>query len=155
MPPDLTTLLANAVTWLPPGARRAASPQRLALFAEMLKFGVVGGIGFVADTAVVYALRGPLGLVGAGLVAYPIAATVTWSLNRIWTFRGRGSGPAHRQWMRFLVVNAIGFVLNRGTYVVMVCLVPLCATMPVLAVAAGCIAGMGSNFLLSRAFVFR
>ncbi len=120
-----------------------------------MKFGLVGGVGFAFDTAIVYGLRGALGLVGAGLAAYLVAATITWSLNRLWTFRGRGDGPAHRQWLRFLLANAFGFVLNRGTYVALILLVPLCAAQPVLAVAAGCLAGMGSNFLLSRSFVFR
>jgi putative flippase GtrA len=147
--------LADIAERLPPHVRRAANARRTATLAEFMKFGVVGGIGFVFDTAVVYSLRNPLGLIGAGLAAYLVAATITWSLNRSWTFRGRGGGPAHRQWLRFLIANAFGFVLNRGTYVTLILLVPLCTAQPVLAVAAGCFAGMGSNFLLSRAFVFR
>ena len=72
------------------------------------------------DTATVYALRYQLGLYGAGLVSYLVAATGTWICNRLWTFRGSGSGPAHRQWARFLAANAVGFVLNRGTYALLI-----------------------------------
>jgi putative flippase GtrA len=125
------------------------------LLVQFLMFSSVGAVGFVADTATVYALRQSLGLYGAGAVAYGVAATVTWILNRVWTFRGKGSGPAHRQWARFLLVNLGGFTLNRGTYAVLVTFVPLCAAEPVWAVAAGAIAGMFLNFSLSRAMVFQ
>jgi putative flippase GtrA len=118
-------------------------------------FGTVGTVGFLLDTATVYTLRHWLGLYGAGAVAYGVAATLTWILNRLWTFRGKTSGPAHQQWARFLLVNLGGFVLNRGTYAALVTFVPLCAAEPVWAIAAGSIAGMFLNFNLSRSMVFR
>ena len=74
---------------------------------EFLKFGVVGAIGFVFDTATVYGLRSSVGIYAAGFLAYGVAATVTWGLNRVWTFRGRGAGPAHRQWATFLAANGL------------------------------------------------
>ena len=125
-----------------------------ALIAQFLRFGTVGGIGFVIDTSVVYALRGALGLYGAGMVSYLVAASCNWALNRVWTFRGLGEGPAHRQWARFMAANLVGFVLNRGTYAILVTWVPLCARQPVFAVAAGSVAGMFVNFALSRRVVF-
>jgi len=136
---------------------RAAGLMRLldpALIRQFLRFGTVGGIGFVIDTAVVYALRGALGLYGAGMVSYLVAASCNWALNRVWTFRGLGEGPAHRQWARFMAANLVGFVLNRGTYAILVTWVPLCARQPVFAVAAGSVAGMFVNFALSRRVVF-
>ncbi|MBS0562460.1 MAG: GtrA family protein [Proteobacteria bacterium] len=134
--------------------RRLTAAQRI-LLGQFLRFGVVGTFGFVVDTSVVYALRHPLGLYGAGAAAYVVAASANWVLNRVWTFRGRGSGPAHRQWLLFLAANLAGFVLNRGTYAILVTTVPLCADQPVFAVAAGSIAGLGLNFALSRSVVFR
>ena len=128
--------------------------QRMVL-AQFLMFGTVGTMGFLIDTATVYALRPSLGLYGAGMLSYVVAATFTWGFNRLWTFRGLGSGPARHQWVRFLVVNLGGFVLNRGTYATLVTFVSFCAVQPVFAVAAGSIAGMFLNFSLSRALVFR
>jgi putative flippase GtrA len=159
--PSLTTdramhaLLLRLATQLPPPARRIATPARIVTLVQFLMFGIVGAVGFLADTATVYALRHALGLYGAGAVAYGVAASVNWILNRLWTFRGKGSGPAHQQWARFLLVNLGGFVLNRGTYAVLVTFVPICAAEPVWAVAAGAIAGMFLNFSLSRSMVFR
>ena len=138
-----------------PALERAIGPARAVMLVEFLKFGVVGTIGFVVDTATVYALRATLGLYGAGVAGFVVAASGNWALNRAWTFRGRGGQTAHRQWALFLLANSAGFGLNRGTYALLVTFVPLCAEEPVWAVAAGSIAGLGANFLLSRRLVFR
>lgn len=136
-------------------ARQIAASARVALLAQFLCFGAVGVIGFGVDTATVYGLRGWLGLYGAGMVAYVVAASSTWTLNRAWTFRGRGSGPAHRQWALFLATNSGGFLLNRGAYAALIATSPLCVRYPVLAVAAGAVAGMFANFAAARQLVFR
>jgi putative flippase GtrA len=134
--------------------RSVSQTQRL-IIAQFLRFGTVGGIGFLVDTATVYGLRDSLGLYGAGLIAYVVAATGNWALNRIWTFRGHGSGPAYRQWAMFMVTNLAGFVLNRGAYVLLVTFVAAASRQPVIATAAGAVAGMFANFSLSRRLVFR
>ena len=134
----------------------ALGKDRFRLLLEFLRFGVVGTIGFVVDTAVLYAgLALGLGLYGGRVVSYLVAATTTWALNRVWTFRRRGEGPAHQQWALFLVVNLAGFAMNYGTYAVLIAFVPVVAAHPVLGVAAGAIAGMFGNFVLSRQLVFR
>ncbi len=125
-----------------------------ALILEFLRFGVVGVIGFLVDTSVVYGLRGLVGLYWAGAIAYPVAASGNWVLNRLWTFKGPTQHKAHVQWLRFLAVNLIGFVFNRGTYFALVYAIPLCREIPVIPVAAGAIVGMFLNFGLSRKLVF-
>lgn len=135
--------------------QRYFSPDRAALLAQFLRFGTVGAIGFVVDTVTVYALRGWLGVYGAGAAAFLTAASANWALNRAWTFRGKGAGAAHRQWLAFLAANALGFVLNRGTFAVLVATSATVHDNPVIAVAAGSVAGMFVNFALSRRWVFR
>ncbi len=134
---------------------RTLPPHRVVLLMQFLRFGVVGGFGFVVDTSVVYATRGWLGNYWAAVPAYLVAATVNWMLNRAWTFRGQGSQPAHRQWTMFLATNLVGFALNRGAYWTMIALSPFCARNPVFAVAVGSLCGMFANFSLSRRLVFR
>ena len=148
-------LLLRLATQLPQPARDLATEARIRTLVQFCMFGTVGVFGLVLDTATVYALRHQLGLYGAGLVSYVVAATGTWALNRVWTFRGSGGGPAHRQWARFLAANSVGFVLNRGTYALLVTFVALCAAQPVFATSGGAIAGMFMNFSLSRTMVFR
>lgn len=140
---------------LPPRLSRAVTPGRIAVVGQFLRFGCVGLCGFVVDTATVYSLRASVGLYVAGMVSYLIGATVTWSLNRLWTFRDRSHGPMHRQWGLFVIVNLFGFALNRGTYVLLIATTPLTVRYPVLAIFAGAIAGMFVNFALARSVVFR
>jgi putative flippase GtrA len=140
---------------LPRALRPPVTPDRLMLAAQFVRFGIVGAIGFLIDTATVYGLRSSIGLYGAGAAGYVTAASSNWALNRIWTFRGRGSGPAHRQWALFMLANLGGFVLNRGTYAILVTFVPVAAEQPVIAILAGVIAGLFLNFTLSRRLVFR
>jgi len=122
---------------------------------QFLQFGLVGLSGFAVDVLVVYLLRHAIGLVAAGLVAYFAAATSNWALNRAWTFRGANHTGLVRQWAMFITANGLGFLLNRGTFLLLVAFVPLCAEQPVFAVAAGVGAGLLANFNLSRRVVFR
>ena len=115
----------------------------------------VMAFGFLVDTAVVYGTRAWLGLYLAGVLSFLVAATANWALNRAWTFRGQGSGAMHRQWALFMATNLVGFVLNRGAYFALVAGSALCAANPVLAVAAGAVAGMFANFAFARRVVFR
>lgn len=127
------------------------------LMRQFLQFGVVGTVGFLVDNAFVYTahyLFG-LGLILAGLLSFFVAATGNWFLNRIWTFRGSSTGRLHHEWLRYLGTNAIGFVLNRGVYIALIAYSPLCVRYPVLALAAGSIAGLGVNFVMSSRMVFR
>lgn len=128
------------------------SLARLAM--QFLRFGTVGAAGFVVDTAVVYSLRGAIGIYAAGAVAYCVAASFTWVFNRLWTFRSAPRGHAGRQWMLFLATQGAGFVVNRGVFAVLVTISPFCATYPVVAIAAGVAAGMFLNFAAAKRFVF-
>jgi putative flippase GtrA len=127
---------------------RIASP-------EFLRFAAVGVLGFIWDTATVYTTKAAIGLYGAGVAGYVVAASANWVFNRLWTFRGRAHDALHRQWARFLLLNLGGFVLNRGTYAVLIATEPVVRAHPVLAVAAGALAGLGANFVLSNRYVFR
>jgi putative flippase GtrA len=119
------------------------------VFVQFLRFGLVGLSGFVVDTATVYALRGATGLYIAGIVAYVLAASSNWALNRRWTFAGSVPAPAMRQWLKYMFANSVGFVVNRGLYAFCIWQLPIAAKQPVIALAAGTAAGMIINFLLS------
>jgi putative flippase GtrA len=129
--------------------------SRLPILLQFLRFGVVGTLGFAVDSLVLLAMLGlGLGPYAGRVVSYLAAATTTWAANRAWTFRGSGTTPAGRQWGRFVLLNLVGFALNYGTYAALIASWPLAAAHPVLAVAAGSLAGMFANFALSRRYVF-
>ena len=117
----LADLVDRLVLALPAPLRRRVRPAHVRLLAQFTQFGFVGVAGFLVDTAVVYAVRNMVGLYVAGTLAYAVAVTCTWWLNRGWTFRGLGNvGPMHRQWMKFVVMNMPGLCLNLGTYFVLI-----------------------------------
>ena len=152
----MLTWMDRVVGALPGPVRRRVAPAHLALLAQFIRFGCVGVAGFAVDTAAVYVMRGVAGLYVAGAVAYGLAVTATWWLNRVWTFRGVGAaGPPGHQWASFVLANLPGLCLNLGTYFVLVSVSAVCAGHPVIAIAAGAVAGMFANFALSRAVVFR
>ena len=132
------------------------SPAQAKLLAELLRFGVVGTVGFLVDTLTLYlALALGAGLYGGRVLSYLTAASANWILNRAWTFRQADRSQPGRQWLLFLLVNLLGFALNYGTYALLVRHWPMAAAYPVIAVAAGSIAGLTGNFVLSRRFVFK
>jgi putative flippase GtrA len=130
-------------------------PHRRVLARQFLQFGIIGTLGFVWDTCIVYALTPHLGPYIAGLISFFIVASINWGANRWWTYRGHDHDSMHVQLVRFLMANAVGLVLNRGTMFTLVATVPLCRVYLILPVAAGGIAGMFVNFFLSRRLVFR
>jgi putative flippase GtrA len=92
--------------------------QRLrSLAPEGLKFGVVGGIGFVIDVTVFNVLR----FAGPGLlehkpltakgISVAVATIVTYVGNRHWTWVDRARSGARREVTLFFVLNGVGMVI--------------------------------------------
>jgi putative flippase GtrA len=151
---DMSAAPLTESTPVPVWAARLGS-ERVQLAAELLRFGVVGVAGFVVDaTVLTAAIALGLGPWFGRVLSYLAAATTTFALNRAWTFRGAARAAPVRQWALFLAVNLVGFAFNYGTYAALIAWVPLVAANPVLGVAAGSLAGLVGNFVLSRRFVF-
>ena len=124
---------------------------------RFLRFGIVGALGFLVDSGVLYLgiIRFELDLYTGRALSYLVAATFTWALNRAYTFRDRDNKSLLRQWGKFLVFNLSGGFVNYCVYAVLVTLFAVCRTYPVVAVAAGSATGLVVNFGFSRRFVFR
>lgn len=125
--------------------------------SQFARFTIVGIIGFLVDSSVLYFCLHGLGfsVYGGRLVSYFMAATSTWYLNRKFTFTcSNGLAPTH-QWARFVVTNGLGGFINFGIYSVIVTFWSALSFMPLLGVAVGSIAGLGFNFTASRLFVFK
>lgn len=138
--------------WRP--AIRPSPSFRNHLGPTLARFAAVGAIGFVVDTAVLYAaLAAGLTLYSGRLVSFLTAATFTWYCNRRFTFRSKGDDRMG-EWLRYLLVNAVGGLANLGAYAALVAGLPLVARLPVIGVAAGSVAGLAFNFTLSRRLVF-
>ena len=127
--------------------------RRPANWLQLVRFGMVGGVGFVVNL-VVYAL-----VVHYAGVDYRVASVVAWLvavinnfvLNRHWTFDAR-AGRAHFQALRFFVVSlaAEGFSLLLLTGLVEGVGI---AKLPAQALAVA--ASMPLNFLGNKLWSFR
>ena len=89
----------------------------LVLWRELAKFGVVGGVAFVIDSAIfLWLLSGPLddSQLKAKVVAGAVATMFSWVANRYWTFRHSRTRGKMRELMMFLLMNAIGLGIQTG-----------------------------------------
>jgi putative flippase GtrA len=91
-------------------AGAARNPQS---WIQLLKFGVVGGSGYLINLGVFAFLSGNLGVYHAvaAVGAFCVAVTSNFLWNRYWTF-GPGEGLAHMQAVRFLAVSVACLVIN-------------------------------------------
>lgn len=122
---------------------------------QFARFTMVGVVGFAVDSAVLYLCLHGFGLdpYRGRVVSYLAAASATWYLNRRITFADRS--PPGRQWARFIATNALGALVNYGSYSAVVALLPAGTWIPLLGVAVGALAGLGFNFTASRRYVFK
>ena len=128
-----------------------------ALAVQFFKFGIIGAMGFGVDYGFFHLGLDVFGFgrYGGALFSFPFAVTATWFGNRQFTFRGTHKGRASAQWARFFMACAIGLVLNRGTYSLMIAAFPLVYQYPVLGLLGGTAAAMFFNFFAAKRLVFR
>lgn len=103
------------------GPRTWTGPWFRSLFAQLLKFGVVGGSGILVDLGVFNLLRATVlgpdqvvwGPMAATVIATCVAIAWNWVGNRLWTFREhRRSDAATREGLEFLAVSLAGMVIG-------------------------------------------
>lgn len=83
------------------------------MLPEVLKFGIVGGIGSVVDlggTAVLHS-EYHVGPLVSKAVAVTLATVVTYLGSRFWTFKERENQSARREAVLFIVLNVVGLLI--------------------------------------------
>ena len=124
---------------------------------ELLRFAGAGVAGLACDVAVLYlALACGLNLYPARLLSFLSAVTLTWLINRRYTFAGASvPPPSWREFGRYLGAMLGGGAVNYAVSVACVLLLPPWRLTPMLAVAAGSLAGMTLNFISAKFLVFK
>jgi len=119
-------------------------------------FIVVGAIGFLIDAGILTLLMTGFGLdhYSARAISFTVAVTFTWYMNRRWVFEKSAVSMSGREYSSYLVVQAIGAVINLSVFVVIIERVPSLTNMPVLPLAVGAVAALLFNFSASSRFVF-
>ena len=125
-------------------------------FRLLPRFVLVGAIGFLVDAGILTALVNGLGAghYAARAVSFTAAVTATWTMNRRWVFETIATRKRSREYTSYLIVQAIGAVINLSVFVTTIELVPELAEAPVVPLAIGAAVALLFNFSASRRFVF-
>lgn len=93
--------------------RLGAAARRPASWLQLLKFGLVGGLGYLINLAVFALLASSLGVhhTIAAIGAFCVAVTNNFVWNRYWTFEPGDDHPAF-QAARFFAVSLAALLIN-------------------------------------------
>ncbi len=119
---------------------------------SLLKFSVVGSIGFLVDASVLMMTHTFLGLnFYAGRVfSFTLAVLVTWFLNTNWTFKQQTSYPDNHLIYMYYLIQIIGALINFGFYSFLISFSEFFYLWPVLALAFGSIVALLFTYNSSR-----
>jgi len=139
---------------LRPHRRLLHGMRKPANWLQLVRFGLVGGVGFVVNLAVYAVLVHGAGLEYrvASVAAWLVAVLNNFVLNRHWTFDARDQGRAHHQAMRFVLVSLLAEAVSLSLLTLFVEAAHL-AKVPAQALAVG--GSMPLNFLGNKLWTFR
>jgi putative flippase GtrA len=132
--------------------RIGAAARRPASWMQLLRFGVVGGLGYLINLAVFSVLDTSLGVhhTIAAIGAFCVAVLNNFVWNRYWTF-GPGDGHPAFQAVRFFTVSVAALVIN---LVVLEALVARASMGSLAAQAIAVAVAMPFNFLGNKLWTF-
>ncbi len=123
---------------------------------QLIRFGIVGGLGTLTNLALFFVLVDLYGMAALRgvFVCFAVAVSQNYALNELWTFATEGDG--HLAWVRywkFVLASLAGLAVNA----VVLALLIAAFTFPLLVIpqAVGILAGTAVNFAASRTLVFR
>lgn len=126
------------------------------LFKKLFFFGIAGVLGFLVDAATLYLIKSFTGIYLGRLFSFSMAVVVTWIFNRNITFKQSNvSMGMLAEFLKYFLLMIVGGVINLGIYYLMISSSQWLQNFPILAVAAGCLAGMVANFLTSRFLLYK
>jgi putative flippase GtrA len=123
---------------------------------RFFRFALVGCAGYGVDVAALYVA---IYCLGAGpywgrVFSYFCASSSTWYMNRLITFPDVRSNQFAAEWLKFVLLNGVGGIVNYLTYAIYMHSGPSSVATPAVAVALGSLSGLGVNYILSRKLVF-
>jgi len=119
-----------------------------------LRFCLVGVVGFLVDAGLTLLFTQTVLLppLPSRIAAFVLAATVTWLLNRRYTFR---STAGARSWLPYVTATGFGAVINISVYWLWLRLVGESPEAIVGGVALGSVVALAFNYFVSRAIFAR
>lgn len=132
--------------------RIGAAARRPASWMQLLKFGMVGGSGYLINLAVFAVLASNLGLhhIAAAVGAFCVALANNFLWNRHWTFEA-GHGHPGFQAVRFFAVSVAALLINLVVLEILISSASM-GDLPAQAIAVA--VAMPFNFLGNKLWTF-
>lgn len=130
--------------------------MRSELVTQVLRFGVVGALGFIVDGGLLWFFVS----VGvnpylARALSFPAAVVVTWAINRNWTFAATRGAAASGQFRKYFGVQLVGALTNYAAYSAVLGTFGTEDSIIFIGFAIGSVLGAVLNFLGARYIAFR
>ena len=123
---------------------------------QFTKFAIVGTFGFFVDAlTLVWLLEINWTLFPARMASFACAVSVTWYLNRMWTFNQAGVDKSTVvQYGIYIIVQVIGAGINIGIFFLVIYWFPITGSQPLIPLAVGSLVAMGINYVLAKKIVY-
>ena len=120
------------------------------------RFCLVGGLGFVADTAILLALvhGAGFGPVPAKILSFGVAIVLTFQLNRLWAFGATRHVSLGRAFATYLWVQGTGAACNLAVFGLLTARLPQTLGSLLFCAAIAAAAALLVNYLGASRFVF-
>lgn len=139
--------------------------KRVAIFSQLTKFVLVGGLNFLIDLGVLNLFIAATDIsTGVWVIVFKalsflVAVISSFFWNKLWTFGSLGTETAGRQFTGFFIVSAIGLLINDGSFATFNALGPAGSldtkTWASVAAAGAAMVGLIWNFLGYKFLVFK
>lgn len=127
------------------------------MIPQLMRFGLVGLLGSAVNLAVFYLASAFLQLAPnlAATLAFLVAVSHNYTLNRAWTFHllGQQRVAYVSGWTKYVLINLVGFGINLVVLNAAIFLKGADYSLP--GQALGILSGMVFNFALSKLLVFK
>ena len=126
----------------------------MAQHQQFLRFCLVGVVGFAVDAGITLLLTQMMevAVAPARVMAFVIAASVTWALNQRFTFK---SGKGMATWLPYVVSTSLGALINIGIYLLWLHWAGHSPAQVFVGVAMGSVCALAFNYTIARRVIFR
>lgn len=130
--------------------------MRSELPLQIIRFGAVGGVGFIIDGTLLWLLiTFDLNPFVARAFSFPAAVVATWLLNRNWTFRATRNANGKSQFRLYFSVQLVGSLVNYLVYSAVIGVFGTASATVFWGFVAGSAVGSVLNFCGARLIAFR
>lgn len=124
---------------------------------QITSFAIIGVVGFCIDGSVLTVLSVGMGMniFFSRFVSFSLASSSTWFLNRKYTFKQPGNTSRSREYLRYIIIQVAGALLNLGIFTWLVAARPELRAFPIIPLGVGAGFALLFNFWGARILVYQ